>query len=344
MALSKNLISFIFSYQYSKSREPLLYVTLDNLEKAIKPYITNYYFEICVHEVGIDSTFAEERLASPLYRYLFTYNPSIFSRAWVLNTGVRHLASGNLLCLLDADILYTSEWVTEVLKCTTPSFGWRKLHYLDQQATTNFLKSSIINTKQLTKRGIRKPSILGAAGGATIIPTNIYYEIGGIPEDFTGAWGGNDNALALKLKAYGYPLETLPCDLYHLYHEKGEMGNRELHKKLKEMKTWTLLDWKKHTENSKNWGSLRPPVIKHSTTINATNAINATNKFATSNRLKRIDKSKFKRANKWRHKSEKWIPKNVSTNGQQTAHIKQSEFEVGVLRTRMFEESGKEST
>jgi len=101
----KGLISFIIPYQHSEERYKLLLICLRTLPN---PYLYEN-IEICIIEVGReryldDSCFPYE------VEYGFIEYDDIFHRAWLLNMGVRSLSNGELLVLLDGDIILTYEW------------------------------------------------------------------------------------------------------------------------------------------------------------------------------------------------------------------------------------------
>lgn len=162
-----------------------------------------------------------------------------------------------MLVLMDGDLVVTDEWVKEVLSCRHPSAGYGRINWLSEEGTALYLKSKHID-RNLFNRS-RTPSRGGAAGGVTIVPREIFYSLSGIPEDFIGSWGGEDNAFWSKLVQMGHNFRSLTCTITHLHHSKTTPQIRVIQKKALPMFYWNRLQWEEHIkQSSESWGARTP--------------------------------------------------------------------------------------
>ena len=244
--------SIILTYQHSSEREPLFYACLSNLSRLL-----GNDAEICVHEVG-----PKRHLElPPKYKYLYTPYSGIFHRAWALNRGVKKLSTGSMLVLMDSDLIVSPSWAQEILTCKTPSIAWQQLKLLDQEGTKTYLGSRYLN--DLTIYKTKHPSMGGAAGGAMIIPRELFYSLKGIPEDFLGSWGGEDNVFWAKLIRLGYKLGKFNSTIYHLHHSPSTPRITEIQRKAIPMLQWKAQEWKKYIDIvGDSWGSASPQEYK----------------------------------------------------------------------------------
>lgn len=252
--LKNRSFSFIIPYMYSQEREGLFLASLQNLTE----HIGKRNVEVCIHEVGPKRTLPNWE-GVPNYKYLFTKYEGVFHRAWALNVAAKHVATGNVFVFLDSDLLYTKSWFEEILTCNLPAIAWGKMYFLDKESTRLYIEEDIFQPVKWEGRKIRKPHIDGAAGGASFIPRKIFFEVCGIPEDFRGTWGGEDNAFMAKITKYGYPLWRFKSILYHMYHEHKTAREMDILLRAKQMIKWSRKDWLKHTENIKQWGQVDDP-------------------------------------------------------------------------------------
>lgn len=221
------------------------------LESLVR--VSNNQFEICIHESGPKR---ELNLPSK-YKYLFTEYKGIFHRAWAINRGVKILATGKVLILMDGDLIVNSDWMKEVLSCDHPTTGWGRILWINEQGTDKFLKTKSYSEDHIEKR--KTPSKGSAAGAITIISTELFSDLGGIPEDFTGSWGGEDNAFWSKLTAFDYKFRSLNSEILHLYHSKSTPRVTSVQKKAILMYYWTKAQWQEYVKAvGDNWGLPQP--------------------------------------------------------------------------------------
>jgi len=244
--------SIILTYQHTEERLPLFYACLTSLYDRLGNRV-----EYCIHEVG------EERVLflPDKYKYLFTRYKGIYHRAWALNRCVKKLATTDKYVLMDSDLVVTSEWAKEVLSSHKQSIAWGILNYLNSQGTKTFLRTKTIDRQNIERT--KTPAMGGAAGAAMIVPRNLFYSVSGIPEDFMGSWGGEDNAFWAKITALGHPVKRFKSSIYHLYHSKSTPRDKDILSKIKPMLHWRYSQWTEYVKFVGNsWGLSNPESYK----------------------------------------------------------------------------------
>lgn len=196
--------SIIIPYQHLEEREQIFYACLENLMSFYKG------FEICIHETGDEPHLT----VPPRCKYLFTEYSDVFHRAWAINRGVIELSTKKMLVLMDGDLIVDGAWINELLQCDYPSAGWGRINWLSEEGTEKYLKTKVIDSTEFNRT--RTPSRGAAAGAITVVPRKVFLDICGIPEDFIGSWGGEDNAFWSKLVQMGYQFKSFDCEVTHL--------------------------------------------------------------------------------------------------------------------------------
>lgn len=240
-------ISIIIPYMHNPKRFPLLVECLKTLPNPKN----SKNVEICIHEIGKSRVINPEFVKN--FKYCFTKFEGVFDRAWVINTGVNKLATGERLLIMDSDLIVTSQWLREINSSENKVYiAWGQLYCLTSQETDEYLKThQIIERKGRTKW----PSLRGSAGAATLIDRKVFDVVKGIPEDFSGTWGGEDNAFLSKLKGLDFQYGTFSSKIYHLYHEHKTPTNREISRKSLPILKWEKKQWQERlSEIGDNWG------------------------------------------------------------------------------------------
>ena len=246
-------ISVIIPYMHTTERFPLLMSCISSLRSDI---------EICVVEIGKKR---KVFLPPEEFEYMFVQYSNVMHRGWALNLGARHLSTGKKLVLLDADVIIPNNFFKMVKWCDYPAVAWNKMYYLNQENSKDYM----IRLLQKGERGIfdeyalgekcetvKEPRFDGAAGGITVVPRDIFFQLKGVPENFEGTWGGPDNAFAAKLRAFGYAFKTLNLNSIHLYHSKNTPRNNNIALKAREMMRWTKNQWSNEINAIGNdWGN-----------------------------------------------------------------------------------------
>ena len=225
-------ISVIISYMHSKDRYPLLIKCIESLRKY-KPIDE---VEICIHESGKKQYLKN---LSDGIRYRFDKFDGMMHRGWSLNRGVRTLSTKDRIVLMDADIMVSEDWWNGIENVDFPCVAWSQLLCIDKKSTMNLIKG---NSGEIKYEKLKRPSVMGAAGGIFYCPKDIFYRVKGVPEDFKGTWGGPDNSFLLKLGVYGYDFCFMNGIAFHLWHQKNLPRVRK-----KQSLVWDMLLWKKDT-------------------------------------------------------------------------------------------------
>jgi len=232
------------------------------LMKAIKALSDEV--EVCVIEIGKKQHFTgwiSSLFYGKKYKYKFVkYDSDIMHRGWAMNVGVRELSTGSKLILMDADVIVSPDWIKEIQECDYPAVAWGSMYYLTEESTQRFLNNDFLEPQfdsQVVFEKIKTPALLGPAGGITIIDRKLFYEVKGVPENFEGTWGGEDNVLFSKLILFGYPFKHLKSRVSHLYHSKSTPRNMNILLFAREMLRWTKEDWDVELEKiGDNWGKI----------------------------------------------------------------------------------------
>jgi len=248
------MISFIFPWKHSEERFILFDVILKNILDNMK-----VDFEICIHEAG-DEPKLPDRIKDKC-NYLFSPFQGIFSRAWMMNVGIKHICKGDMICMIDTDILLSKEWFEEVKNVKNYSAGFGRISYLDKKSTDYYITKGILPKKfgLQSKSGPRSSKIPKGpkgCGACTFIPRDLYLKVKGIPEIFDQTWGGEDVGFFRVMNYNGYSPTRMESPVYHLYHQFTTKINYEIKNISKQMRTWSRNDWNKYYKDVsiKGWG------------------------------------------------------------------------------------------
>jgi hypothetical protein len=228
----KETISIIIPYMHSDER----YFLLEKCIESLRFNDPDFNIEICIFEIGPErNLYMDDDI-----KYLYEEYNKPFHRGWAINRAAKKLSTGKSLIIMDCDIIVTKEWWNEVKYINTPKVGWKKIICFDEESTQKILINKMGDLRQ---ESIKTPSINTAAGGITICPRKIFFELKGIPEDFIDTWGGEDNAFWAKLEMYGYRFSNIKSKIFHLWHTKSTPRNQ---KKL--LFIWDIFGW-----DNKKW-------------------------------------------------------------------------------------------
>jgi hypothetical protein len=247
-------VSIIVPFMYNGDRWDIFEACISNLHELTKD-LDNV--EICVHETAPERYITDEFIQRYGIKYLYSQWNEVFHRAWNLNVAAKMLTRGSVLLFMDGDLIVTEDWIKEVLASNHPAIAWGELKDLDEESTKNFLKTGFLGSS-FTK--IRKPSIDGAAGGATLIPKNIFFDVHGWPEDFRGTWGGEDNIFISKLISFGYQPDIFSSCIFHLYHKHQTERKQSIRNKSQVLLKYSKEDWKKKFISNPEWGTIDSPI------------------------------------------------------------------------------------
>lgn len=240
-------LSIIIPYMHNGDRWYLFEKCINEIHKNIKD---DPDFELCIHETSNERFIKDSFIKKYSIKYMFTKWTEVFHRAWAINVGARYLASGDGLIFSDGDLILTKEWFREIKKINYPCVAWRVLYNLNKPGTDRYFKNGVIEGPY---ERTRTPVLFGAAGGVGYCPTDIFYEVQGIPEMFRGTWGGEDNAFFAKLINFGYKFSIMDAKIYHMYHTHQTKKVQSLRRLWMDVSGWNISHWTKYNMNNP-WG------------------------------------------------------------------------------------------
>jgi hypothetical protein len=155
--------------------------------------------------------------------YLHAASDRGFSKAWAVNCGVVNSpAGGELVCVLDADILTDPEFLARnVARFRRPGVGavlpYRDALYLDGPASDRAVRlRCVVPGGRLRLPAVRGFLLRRPLGGCIWARTALFRQVGGFDERFEG-WGGEDDDFAIRLGLWG-ALDRFADPLFHLDH------------------------------------------------------------------------------------------------------------------------------
>lgn len=159
--------------------------------------------------------------------HLFIYNPGSFNKSWAFNVGAMR-ARGTVLGIVDADLLVEAAVIQECFEQCHAEFQavnpYAVLVDLDRERTNLFQRTSRLSTKgEDTLNRDYKGEYLCFCGGLYVVRKDAYLEVGGRDERFLG-WGGEDDAMSVKLELLGNIAVNRSAVAYHLFHDPTLMG------------------------------------------------------------------------------------------------------------------------
>lgn len=154
------------------------------------------------------------------------YNPGAFNKAWGLNVAAR-IARGSLLALADADLIVPRALPEAAGRC---SLG----HAVKPYRSIVDLTAEESGRVRAGEWSFAPPRAAGAppsreghgeqivfAGGLFVIHREAYLQLGGFDERFVG-WGGEDDAMSVKLRRAGVALSEIGDEpALHLWHPRS---------------------------------------------------------------------------------------------------------------------------
>lgn len=180
--------------------------------------------------VECDETRHVPELANIRHEFLQYSGP--FNKSWAMNIGFT-LTHAPVVAFGDADLIAPHKAITTSIRATLQRFGAAKpfgrVMDLPHEHTTAFLEEgtlpdAVITTEELIREDGED---LPYCGGLFMIRRELFKEIGGYDERFSG-WGGEDDALSIKLRRRGVELGIMSGEVaYHLWH--GRALSRYLH-------------------------------------------------------------------------------------------------------------------
>lgn len=210
-------------------------------------------YEIVLVEQSIDGNFYYESFDHDIYVKI---RHNEFNPGWCRNVGVRH-AKGDLIVLMDMDIVFPTHLLNEVSDITDFIFGAHLISYNTYAESEELYNTGDLDSF-LLKNGyaLYSPKTYGAMGGLLCMPKWQFFDkFGGYVENFF-RWGLEDKEFAERIASqYNTTPQNLPClpiKAGHLCHdlERGLDGCGEGHEYI--FKTIQTMGHKVIIENNKN--------------------------------------------------------------------------------------------
>ena len=199
------MFTIIIPWKYSKERFPLLNNVLTCIEKQDK---TIQYQIILVEHVNINDV-PPICIRRHHLDHISVSSNQDFNKSWLMNVGAK-LAKYPYLVFIDADTIFGNDFFKKIAERIEDR--WRVF----------FCWESLIAEagRDNPKERIIQPHMTMAMGGIWCIESLLYWNVGGMNENFFG-YGGEDNEMFERIAAViGY----LPCQsmmhytLTHQYH------------------------------------------------------------------------------------------------------------------------------
>lgn len=160
-------------------------------------------------------------------RTLFVPNAGPFNKSWGLNVGF-HVAEGEVLVVSDADVVVHGDRISHALDACRSDYElirpWSDIVDLTEEETAALVAGHLDEAAVAVpgRRGRRRvgeePPL---CGGVYVIRRDVYERLGGQDERFFG-WGGEDDAMSLKVAALctrvGMLRDSLAVHLHHPRH------------------------------------------------------------------------------------------------------------------------------
>jgi hypothetical protein len=161
--------------------------------------------------------------------YVFTEHSRHFNKSWTVNVGVRHTAGeGDLICVLDADILVDADFLARNLArmAGRPDLDaflpYRNMFCLDVPSSDTAIRARCERgTRRVSTDEVRALLLREPPGGCLWVRAAAYDHVGGMDERYEG-WGGEDDDIVARLGQAGR-IERFDDRLMHLFHPRPQM-------------------------------------------------------------------------------------------------------------------------
>jgi GT2 family glycosyltransferase len=154
------------------------------------------------------------------------YNPGAFNKAWGLNVAAR-MARGPLLALADGDVIVPRALPEAAERCAPGQAvkPYRSIVDLTAEQTARVRGGDWSFAPKREPGALKNREGQGEqvvfAGGLFLIRRDDYLQLGGFDERFVG-WGGEDDAMTVKLQRAGVALSEIgDAPALHLWHPRS---------------------------------------------------------------------------------------------------------------------------
>jgi len=208
-------VSFLIGHR-GTDRLPHLLATLRSIASQ-----KNVSFECIVVEQDQEPLIRDELPDWVRYHFCLTpYSTYSYNRSWAFNEAAR-IAKGAVLILHDNDMLIPEQYgagAYDLFRCGYEVAQLKRfVFYLTQHTSQHILKTSHFHRRARSEQVIE--NLCG--GGSIAISRSVYWDIGGMDEEFVG-WGGEDEEFWDRCRArkvWGF--SCFP--LVHIWHASQPM-------------------------------------------------------------------------------------------------------------------------
>jgi hypothetical protein len=160
--------------------------------------------------------------------WVFCPNPGPFNKGWGLNVGAR-VSRSPWLAFGDADVVCADGWlqaVRQLRHSATPIVKpYRQIVDLTPEESAAVRAGDWHLRPRRSAGALPNREAQGEyvvfAGGLFLLHRDVFEQVGGFDERFLG-WGGEDDAMTLRLMASGFPLvEVGNTPALHLWHPRS---------------------------------------------------------------------------------------------------------------------------
>lgn len=164
---------------------------------------------------------------APGRRVAFAYNPGAFNKGWGFNIGAR-LARQPILIFADADLIAPA-LPRAVARCRDAApvvRGFSTVADLDPAASDRLRRAPSAPVDPAFAAGAADRRAQGeyppVCGGLVVFDGDYLRLLGGWDERFLG-WGGEDDAMSVKVARAGIAAEIMPdAPAFHLHHRRAQ--------------------------------------------------------------------------------------------------------------------------
>jgi GT2 family glycosyltransferase len=216
--------SFLFTYR--ADAEGFRRRNLETVLVWLSTLASRAELEVIVIEQSSAPTLPRDGLDSfENVRVMHAFNNGPFNKSWGLNLASR-VATTPWLFIADADIILpndieeTLDLLARNVEVVKPFHRWIDLSVEETDALDDgVLPVDAINSNALAdRRAIGEHLVLG--GGLFAMQAKTFARLGGFDERFLG-WGGEDDAMTLKIQRARPSVVALQGTALHLYHERN---------------------------------------------------------------------------------------------------------------------------
>jgi decaprenyl-phosphate phosphoribosyltransferase len=156
-------------------------------------------------------------------RYVFACDLGPFNRSRGLNIGARYAPAGSVLCLIDADLLVPSDFLSRSLEHMYPArpalAPYAEVLYLDEDSTRRAIGARFDGPEAVWAERYRGYLLREVFGGCVLVDQQLYWRVGGHDEAFRG-WGKEDEEFWRRLSRL-VVVERTNDRLMHLSHARA---------------------------------------------------------------------------------------------------------------------------